>query len=52
MDRGTWQATVHRVTKSHRRLTEQLSTRVCAYTHTHKNKETTVDMALKDGPVQ
>ena len=50
MDRGAWQATVQRVAKSHIQLTERLSTHT--RTHKHKNKEITVNVALKDGPAQ
>ena len=34
MDRGAWQAMVHRVTKSQTRL-KRLNTHTCAHTHTH-----------------
>ena len=34
LDRGAWQATVHRVTKSQTRL-KQLSACACTHTHTH-----------------
>ena len=34
MDKGTWRATIHRVTKSWTQLKE-LNTHTCAHTHTH-----------------
>ena len=39
MDRGAWQATVHRITKSQTQL-KQLSARARARTHTHTHTHT------------